>query len=408
VSGQATPPARTPNPDLRKAWGISVAKGRIAPTTAIPKEPDFFNAKNSSVSFHRGVPGQIDEKWVRIEKVIKMKLIRCLLCILVIFLLTACNSSFTEEDIGRIYRQWVATLFEEEDSSPQTTPGQTRVPLVEVSTNQDSTPVVSLPLITVNANICNLAVSGMPVDITIPDGTRLRPGQSFSKTWRLVNAGSCPWSQGYSAVWFSGELLTQSRIQFLRSVVLPGQSVDITIEMVAPKKPGLFQSNWKLSDPNANLFGIGPNGDAPFWVRIEVIEELSSPTPAVTPTVTQAPDVYYQGDFQLILDDMVNLNTGEINTGTQDDLGFVINDAGVRMLVVEGSTRFLRFGPEQPTDRDCRSLALSADPIELDELAVGDYVCYRTGQALPGYLRLSEADLEENILVLQFVTWAVP
>ncbi|HEY6074649.1 MAG TPA: NBR1-Ig-like domain-containing protein, partial [Anaerolineales bacterium] len=33
-------------------------------------------------------------------------------------------------------------------------------------------------------------------DVTIPDGTQISRGKSFTKTWKFKNTGTCPW-QGY-------------------------------------------------------------------------------------------------------------------------------------------------------------------------------------------------------------------
>lgn len=337
-----------------------------------------------------------------------MKPICFITFILLIFLLTSCDAPFTEQDVRHVFQQWVVNFFGDDGLPQESPPVQPRIPVAEVIDHTMATSLAMTPAIQINPDVCNLAVAGMPIDITIPDGTRMRPGQTFSKTWRLVNAGSCTWEQGYSAVWFSGELLNSSRIQFLRSVIPPGQVVDITIEMVAPRKAGVYQSNWMLSDPNSNLFGIGPNGDAPFWVLIEVIEELSSPTAIISPTPTQALDIFHQGEVTLEPGDTVNLDTGEKNTGDQDDIGFVLGDDDVLLVIVQGDAKLLWMGPQQPTDQDCRGQNLSSNAIALETLAIDDYVCYLTNQALPGYFRLVESDTVETRLLLEIVTWAIP
>jgi hypothetical protein len=337
-----------------------------------------------------------------------MKPIRVLFLLMMVLLLTACDSSISEEDISRVYQQWVTALTEDDGQEPEVSNATTSVPVVEAIGSQSATPVAETPVIPVFSTACNLAVSGMPVDVTIPDGTRLRPGQSFSKIWRLVNAGSCTWGQGYSAVWFSGEMMSQSRIQFLRSVVQPGQSIDISIEMTAPKKAGVYQSNWKLSDANANLFGIGPNGAAPFWVIIEVVEEVSSPTVSITATSIPVPSIYVEGEVQLGLEDLVDFDRGEINNGLLEDVAFRVDEEKGHILTAEGSARMQIIGSERPTHLDCQNLILTTDPIELDALNVDDYVCYRTNQALPGYFRLIARSVEDNMLELAYLTWAIP
>ncbi len=38
------------------------------------------------------------------------------------------------------------------------------------------------------------------LDVTIPDGTPMSPGQEFVKTWRIRNTGICTWDTDYQPV----------------------------------------------------------------------------------------------------------------------------------------------------------------------------------------------------------------
>jgi len=116
----------------------------------------------------------------------------------------------------------------------------------------------------------------------------MQPGQSFTKTWRLVNNGTCKWTRLYAVVFFSGNSMSAHQSNYLNAEVLPGQSIDVSVEFIAPSEPGTYQSNWMLQSQNGDLFGLGPNGDAPFWVRIQVVE-VASPTFTQTPTPTSTP-----------------------------------------------------------------------------------------------------------------------
>src|SRR5262245_14395652 len=42
-------------------------------------------------------------------------------------------------------------------------------------------------------------------DITIPDGTKFLAGETFTKTWRLQNRGTCTWTSDYMLVFTSGD-----------------------------------------------------------------------------------------------------------------------------------------------------------------------------------------------------------
>ncbi len=107
-------------------------------------------------------------------------------------------------------------------------------------------------------------------DVTVPDGTTFSPGAAFSKTWRLKNSGSCTWTTSYKALYYSGEQMSAPTSVNLPWNVYAGQTVDLTVNMVAPASPGQYRGFWILANANGTMFGIGANASNPFWVQINV------------------------------------------------------------------------------------------------------------------------------------------
>ncbi len=104
-------------------------------------------------------------------------------------------------------------------------------------------------------------------DVTIPDDTIMDLGQSFTKTWRLKNAGTCSWTSSYQLVFDSGDQMGgDSPKPFTTDPVLPGQSVDISVDLTAPGTAGTYKGNWKLRDSSGGVFGLSTG---PFWVQIK-------------------------------------------------------------------------------------------------------------------------------------------
>lgn len=255
---------------------------------------------------------------------------------------------------------------------------------------------------------CNLAQLGYPIDISVPDGTQFLPGQPFSKTWRLVNAGSCEWTPDYALVWFSGTDLGLNPVQPINSMVHWGSSIDITVDMVAPEAPGTYQSNWKMQDPQGALFGIGPNGDAPIWVRIVVVP-LDTPTPA--PTLIEAtptPSIYASGTFTLMVGEGIDLDSAQINPEQGNDVRFLSPVAGEFELAPLNGVHLGPFGNDLPQLFDCNQSDAADTPLVLAPESVGESVCYRTAQGLPGRLTIRSVDLEKGQVDLEFITWVVP
>ena len=108
-------------------------------------------------------------------------------------------------------------------------------------------------------------------DVTIPDDSVLSPGSTFTKTWRLENTGSCTWSSAYSLVFDHGAAMGGSKsAQLSGSTVSPGQTIDISVDLIAPTTPGTYQGYWKLRNPGGEVFGLDDDGSLAFWVKIRV------------------------------------------------------------------------------------------------------------------------------------------
>jgi hypothetical protein len=101
---------------------------------------------------------------------------------------------------------------------------------------------------------CNFAKF---VSETIPDKTIIAPGKSFTKSWTLMNTGSCAWSADYQLVYTGGDQLGSPTSVAINKSVGPGEQVTIEVPFTAPKEPGLYTSNWKLqSRSGVNFFQV--------------------------------------------------------------------------------------------------------------------------------------------------------
>jgi hypothetical protein len=121
----------------------------------------------------------------------------------------------------------------------------------------------------VGGPVCkNSAFNG---DITIPDGTVMKPWQKFQKVWKVKNTGTCTWDQGFSFNPVEGPPsmathLSPYYFQTKSNFVAAGESVDIAINMYAPGDPGQYVAHWHMYDDNGKPFG------SDFTVVIQVVK----------------------------------------------------------------------------------------------------------------------------------------
>jgi len=110
------------------------------------------------------------------------------------------------------------------------------------------------------------------VSESIPDGMEFEPDTPYSKSWRLSNTGACTWTSGYSLVFDHGDMMSAPTIVPLGGTVVPGQEVDVTVDMVSPSGEGTYTGHWMLRNDAGVLFGLGSNANLTFWVEIDVVE----------------------------------------------------------------------------------------------------------------------------------------
>ncbi len=169
---------------------------------------------------------------------------------------------------------------------------------------------------------CNLAK--FVKDVTIPDGTKFEPGETFTKTWRLKNVGSCAWTSGFDIVFSGGDAMdAPASVQLTSGTVNPGQNVNVSVDLTAPASVGTYRGNWQLRDPSDVLFGIENSTSGLFWVEIEVEE--------AAPTVTTV-EIFLASRGQV--EDGLDVRTNANNAGDTSNIvglqGFItFNVSGI-------------------------------------------------------------------------------
>jgi hypothetical protein len=318
-----------------------------------------------------------------------------------------------------------ATIATQTDTpSPTTKPTLTPVTAIP-SPHKTSTPGGVTQTTTPTAR-CDLAGAGNPLDITIPDDSPMAVGESFIKTWKLVNTGTCTWTTSYSARFFYGDRMGAPESVPFEASVLPAQSVEISIEMIAPTSPGTYQGNWKLSNTSGELFGIGPNGDLPFWVRIIVPENpantataipsasptqgataTNNPTISPSPTSTATPPIQRRGLLSPAPGDTIDLDNLTLNSGNEDLL-YKADANNYHWIAPVDVARIGVFSSQEPSLAECHSASMSHAPIAVESLPIGTYLCYSTNDGRLGRALLKAVDPNNFTLTLDLLTWALP
>lgn len=133
-------------------------------------------------------------------------------------------------------------------------------------------------------------------DVTIPDNTAMTAGQTFTKTWKVANTGSCAWDAGFKFSLVSGDAMGGATYT-LASVVPANSTFDISVDMTAPAKSGTIRGDWRMSTAGGQVFGdivyvqivVGATTGTPATATNTSAAATSTAAPTTTPTVNLTP-----------------------------------------------------------------------------------------------------------------------
>lgn len=204
-----------------------------------------------------------------------------------IFAITACKPATPTEDpalkITAIAATVQAEITQTALAMPTATPTLTPTATATLS---PVTPTMSGPFSTATKSL-NPGTGDnaqFDQDITIPDGSIIKPGASFSKTWSLINSGTTTWNTDYQLVYVFGTQGTVMSVKLTKSVA-PGEAIQITVPFVAPTVNGAYVSWWQMYSSTGYFYGDQVS------VVFNVGNETATPTsltPAPTTTGTPA------------------------------------------------------------------------------------------------------------------------
>lgn len=135
--------------------------------------------------------------------------------------------------------------------------------------------------VTIDPNCTESAV--LLRDVTILDGTLVKPGEKFTKTWEFLNNGTCPWI-GYTLKFAAGDQMSAPLSAPVPETLLK-EKVQVSVELTAPTTNGSYTGYFTLNDSTGKDVPIGI--EKTFWVKITV--GSGSPAPQATvPGSTQS------------------------------------------------------------------------------------------------------------------------
>jgi hypothetical protein len=139
----------------------------------------------------------------------------------------------------------------------------------------------TLPTATVNSSALAYGCSNLAFvrDVNYPNGTVVKPGQEFTKTWKVENNGTCDWLFAYRLAFVSGTDVDPI-FRTLGRLVSPGSWAEISVVISAPTQPGTYSSYFRFSD-GSHQFG------ATLGITFKVEgNPTNTPKPANTNTST--------------------------------------------------------------------------------------------------------------------------
>ena len=218
--------------------------------------------------------------------------------IVAIFLSFGGSNNAEVDDVNAVYTNAAATVAVQQQTlqagtfvatPTPTISSPTVAPTLLPSTTQQQTPVVLPTIKPPTAVVTSCDNSVYISDVTIPDGTVIPAGQSFTKTWRVSNNGSCAWTATYQLVFISGDSLG-GKATAIGTAVSPGQAADVSVVLTSTSATGTITGTWRLSNDKGQPFGTQLTVVISNGVTKTATTGAATATPTPTPTTLAYPN----------------------------------------------------------------------------------------------------------------------
>jgi len=237
------------------------------------------------------------------------------------------------------------------------------------------------PTVTVGCDDSSQFIS----DVTIPDNTVRKPGQSFRKTWRVRNSGNCDWTTSFDAVFIDGSSMGGPAAAPLAGAVPSDGTIDISIDLTAPATNGVHRSNYQMRNAGDTLFGIV------FYVQI-----------LVGPTPTPADGVYRSGKLTIDNGASVDFDAGNSAGDPRRDVWVhYVSDSERYLEPTNGA--LLKEMSGTPSYDDCKGASLGSGAVNFTDFDTQSYFCYKTSAGRYGRFQVER--IEADSIGFDFRTW---
>ncbi|MBM3179764.1 MAG: hypothetical protein FJZ86_05355 [Chloroflexi bacterium] len=191
----------------------------------------------------------------------------------IVLLITACGPDTSTQ--GAVIQTSVAQTVAAQTTVEVANTATPSAPVIPTQTPfQLPTPLVLLTSTVPPSNTSKAeCAKASLVSETIVDGTIFKPGTQFTKTWEITNTSNCVWDTSYKIVYWSGDIMGGGYVYNLPQVVGPGQTVPISLVLIAPTADGTYRSEWKLQTPDNINYGVGAY-QAAFYTEIVVSSSI--------------------------------------------------------------------------------------------------------------------------------------
>ena len=233
-----------------------------------------------------------------------------------ILLLSACTPSAEQDTsvISTAVAQTVQAQSTREIVPSATSPGLTDTPS-PLSTLVAT--VTGAPVTQSVAGLCSASAS--LAGETIPDGTIIQPGTTFTKVWQITNTGTCTWDTSWQLAFYSGDQMDGLAVYNFPEPAQPGETLSIPIILRAPAGGGTYTGEWMLKSPWGETFGVGQYS---VPISVSIVTGSGTPENNRTETVYNVTAVTYEVDRQCDPANTIYTITAYITTNGPVDVNF--------------------------------------------------------------------------------------